>query len=32
MKSTGEKIHFIKDLKDPVFKKLHSERSLYLSR
>jgi len=32
MKSTGEKIHFIKDLKDPMFKKLHSERSLYLSR
>jgi len=32
MKSTGEEIRFIKDLKDPVFKKLHSERSLYLSR
>ena len=32
MKSTGEKIHFIKSLRDPVFKKLHSERSLYLSR
>jgi len=32
MKSTGEKIYFIKDLKDPVFKKLYSERSLYLSR
>ena len=27
MKSTGEEIRFIKDLKDPVFKKLHSERS-----
>ena len=32
MKSTGEMIYFIKDLRDPVFKKLHSERSLYLSR
>ena len=32
MKSTGEEIRFIKDLKDPVFKKLYSERSLYLSR
>jgi carbamoyl-phosphate synthase large subunit len=32
MKSTGEAIHFIKDLKDPTFRKLYSERSLYLSR
>ena len=32
MKSTGEAIHFIKDLKDPFFKKVYSERSLYLSR
>lgn len=32
MKSTGEMIYFIKDLRDPVFKKLYSERSLYLSR
>jgi carbamoyl-phosphate synthase large subunit len=32
MKSTGEKIYFIEDLKDPVFKKLYSERKLYLSR
>ncbi len=32
MKSTGEKIYFIENLKDPVFKKLYSERSLYLSR
>jgi carbamoyl-phosphate synthase large subunit len=32
MKSTGEMIYFIKNLRDPVFKKLHSERSLYLSR
>ena len=32
MKSTGEAIHFIDDLKDPFFKKIYSERSLYLSR
>ena len=32
MKSTGEAIHFINDLKDPFFKKVYSERSLYLSR
>ncbi len=32
MKSTGEMIYFIENLRDPVFKKLHSERSLYLSR
>ena len=32
MKSTGEAIHFIKDLKDPFFKKVYSERNLYLSR
>ena len=32
MKSTGEAIHFIDDLKDPFFKKVYSERSLYLSR
>ncbi|MDX5325098.1 MAG: carbamoyl-phosphate synthase large subunit [Bacteroidota bacterium] len=32
MKSTGEKIHFIKNLKDPVFKKIYSERNLYLSK
>jgi carbamoyl-phosphate synthase large subunit len=32
MKSTGEKIHFIENLKDPVFRKLYSERKLYLSR
>ena len=32
MKSTGEAIHFIKDLKDPYFKKVYSERNLYLSR
>ena len=32
MKSTGEAIHFIDDLNDPFFKKVYSERSLYLSR
>ncbi len=32
MKSTGEKIYFIKDLSDPVFKKIYSERNLYLSK
>lgn len=32
MKSTGEAIYFIKDLKDPYFKKVYSERNLYLSR
>ncbi|MGA0231605.1 MAG: carbamoyl-phosphate synthase large subunit, partial [Saprospiraceae bacterium] len=32
MKSTGEAIRFIKDLKDPFFRKLDKERSMYLSR
>ncbi|MBI1315626.1 carbamoyl-phosphate synthase large subunit [bacterium] len=32
MKSTGEAIYFIKNLKDPVFKKLYSERNWYLSK
>ena len=32
MKSTGESIYFINDLKDPYFKKVYSERNLYLSR
>lgn len=32
MKSTGEAIQFIKDLKDPFFRKLDKERSMYLSR
>ncbi len=32
MKSTGEAIRFIKHLKDPFFKKVYSERNLYLSR
>ncbi len=30
MKSTGEMIYFIKDLKDPYFRELMSERSMYL--
>ncbi|MCT4665056.1 MAG: carbamoyl-phosphate synthase large subunit [Flavobacteriales bacterium] len=32
MKSTGEKIYFIDSLKDPFFKKIHSERRMFLSR
>ncbi|NOQ75677.1 MAG: carbamoyl-phosphate synthase large subunit [Crocinitomix sp.] len=32
MKSTGEGILFIKDLKDPYFRKIYSERNLYLSK
>lgn len=32
MKSTGEAIRFIKDLRDPFFRKVYSERNLYLSR
>jgi carbamoyl-phosphate synthase large subunit len=32
MRSTGEKIFFVKNLKDPVFRKLYAERNLYLSR
>jgi carbamoyl-phosphate synthase large subunit len=32
MKSTGEMIRFIEDLNDPYFRKLDSERSMYLSR
>jgi len=32
MKSTGEAIQFIKDLKDPFFRKIYGERNLYLSR
>ena len=31
MKSTGEAIHFIKDLKDPYFRELDRNRSMYLS-
>ncbi len=32
MKSTGEAIYFIENLRDPVFKKIYSERNLYLSK
>ncbi len=32
MKSTGEAIHFIKDLKDPFFRELERNRSVYLTR
>ena len=32
MKSTGEAIRFVEDLKDPFFRKVYSERNLYLSR
>ena len=32
MKSTGEAIRFIPNLRDPFFRKIHSERNLYLSK
>lgn len=32
MKSTGEAIRFIKDLKDPYFFKIYSERNMHLSK
>ncbi len=32
MKSTGEAIYFIKDLKDPLFRQVYRERSMYLSK
>src|SRR6476620_7977690 len=32
MKSTGEAIRFIKDLRDPYFRQLYRERSMYLSK
>ena len=32
MKSTGEAIHFVKSLRDPLFRKLYSERNFYLSK
>jgi len=32
MKSTGEAIYFIDDLRDEFFRKIYSERNLYLSR
>ncbi|MFM7839788.1 MAG: carbamoyl-phosphate synthase large chain, partial [Chitinophagaceae bacterium] len=32
MKSTGEAIRFIKDLRDPYFRQLYRERSMHLSK
>ena len=32
MKSTGEAILFVKDIKDPEFRELYSQKSMYLSR
>ncbi len=32
MRSTGEAIRFIKDLKDPFFRELYSKKSMYLSK
>ena len=32
MKSTGESIRFIKDLRDPDFRRLYKDRSMYLSK
>lgn len=32
MKSTGEAIRFIKDLRDPFFRQIYNERNLYLSK
>jgi carbamoyl-phosphate synthase large subunit len=32
MKSTGEAIRFIKDLKDPFFTKIYAERNMHLSK
>ena len=32
MKSTGEAIRFIKDLKDPFFRNMYKEKSMFLSR
>ncbi|HUH74504.1 MAG TPA: ATP-grasp domain-containing protein, partial [Chitinophagales bacterium] len=32
MKSTGESIRFIKDLKDPYFRSLYREKSMFLSK
>jgi carbamoyl-phosphate synthase large subunit len=31
MNSTGESILFIKDLKDPAFRELYKQKSMYLS-
>ena len=32
MRSTGEAIHFIDNLRSPIFKRIYSERNLYLSK
>jgi len=32
MKSTGEAIYFVEDLKDPYFRELYKEKSMYLSK
>ena len=32
MKSTGEAIRFIKNLRDPYFRQLYKDRSMYLSK
>ena len=32
MKSTGEAIHFIRDLSDPFFRELDKNRNMYLTR
>jgi len=32
MKSTGESIYFVQNLKDPYFRELYKEKSMYLSR
>ena len=32
MKSTGEAIRFIDDLRDPYFRQLYKDRSMYLSK
>jgi carbamoyl-phosphate synthase large subunit len=32
MKSTGEAIYFIENLKDKFFREIYSERNIYLSR
>jgi carbamoyl-phosphate synthase large subunit len=32
MKSTGESIRYIKDLRDPYFRQLYKERSMHLSK
>ena len=32
MKSTGEAIRFIENLRDPYFRQLYKDRSMYLSK